>query len=109
VWSVGRRSNDNHIVVNHIFCGVQAHVDRRVAMIKDPDKIFCSDLLTNSKTDPSGVCEFKDCSAVVFVDEFSNFFNVSSHFAGACHDERSSSSTDPLLAAVWHKECSPRA
>jgi hypothetical protein len=30
--------------------------------------------LANSIIDPNGVCELMDCSAMVFVDEFSNFF-----------------------------------
>jgi hypothetical protein len=40
-----------------------------------------SNLLANSITDPSGVCELMDCLATVFVDEFSNFFQ---HFVSFC-------------------------
>jgi hypothetical protein len=38
---------------------------------------YCSDFLANSITDPNGVCELMDCSATVFVDEFSNFSTFS--------------------------------
>jgi hypothetical protein len=46
-------------------------------------QIFCQDLLANSITDPNGVCGLMDCSVMVFVDEFSNFFNIICRFAGA--------------------------
>jgi hypothetical protein len=71
-----------------------------------------------SITDPSGVCELMDCLAVVFVDEFSNFFNISVVLVVLGCPERSSSSTDtrPALkhechskTAVWIKECYPKA
>jgi hypothetical protein len=39
-------------------------------------QVFCSDLLANSITNPNGVCGLMDCSATVFVDEYSNFFNI---------------------------------
>jgi hypothetical protein len=45
-------------------------------------QFFCYDL-ANSVTDPSGVCELMDCSAVVFMDELSNFINILYRFAGA--------------------------
>jgi hypothetical protein len=37
----------------------------------------------NSITDPNGACKLMDCSAPVFMDEFSNVFNKFCHFAGA--------------------------
>jgi hypothetical protein len=37
----------------------------------------------NSITDPNSVCELTDCSATVFVNEFSNVFNIFCRFAGA--------------------------
>jgi hypothetical protein len=42
-------------------------------------KIF----LANSKTGPNFVCERMDCSATIFVDEFSNFLNNFFGFVGA--------------------------
>jgi hypothetical protein len=46
----------------------------------------CSDFLLRSPgklhTDPSGVCELMDCLAMVFIDEFSNLFNIFCRFAG---------------------------
>jgi hypothetical protein len=33
--------------------------------------------------DPNGVCELMGCSATVFMDEFSNFFNIFCYIAGA--------------------------
>jgi hypothetical protein len=68
-------------------------------------------------TDRSGVCEFKDCSATVFVDEFSNFSTFSVILLILGRPEHSSSSTDTRLAlkrechsktAVQLKECSPK-
>jgi hypothetical protein len=44
---------------------------------------FLLDLLANSITDPNGVSELMDCSATVFVDEFSNALNIFCRFAGA--------------------------
>jgi hypothetical protein len=55
---------------------------------------------------------------MVFTDEFSNFFSIFCHFAGAWLPEHSSSSTEtqPALkyechskTTVWFKECSPKA
>jgi hypothetical protein len=82
----------------------------------------CSNFLLrspdNSITDPSGVCKLMDCSAMVFVDDFSKFFNIFCRFAGAWSPEHSSSSTDtqPALklechskTTVWLKECSLNA
>jgi hypothetical protein len=39
--------------------------------------------LANSITDLNGVCELMDCSATVFVDEFSNFIKFFCRFGGA--------------------------
>jgi hypothetical protein len=59
-----------------------------------------------------------DCSATVFVDEFSNFSIISDILLVLGCPERLSSSTDTQLAlkrechsktAVWLKECSPKA
>jgi hypothetical protein len=59
-----------------------------------------------------------DCSATVFVDEFSNFFNIPVVLLVLGHPEHSSSSTDTRLAlkhgchsktAAWLKECYPKA
>jgi hypothetical protein len=61
-------------------------------------QIFCQDLLANSKTDPSGVCELMDCSATVIVNEFLNFFNIFCQFMVTGHPECLSSSTDTQLA-----------
>jgi hypothetical protein len=59
-----------------------------------------------------------DCSAMVFVDEFSNLSNTFCRFAGLGRPERLSSSTDtrPALkhechskTAIQLKKCSPKA
>jgi hypothetical protein len=69
---------DNHVVVSHKLCGFQGRVGGHVVMKEQCGT--CSnlllDLLANSITDPSGVCELMDCSATVFVDDFwSNWWN----------------------------------
>jgi hypothetical protein len=46
-------------------------------------KIFCEDLLAKSITDPKRCLWLMDCLVVVFMDEFSNFFNIFCHYAGA--------------------------
>jgi hypothetical protein len=61
-------------------------------------QILCSDLRANSITDPNGVCELMDCSAIVFVDEFSIFSTFSVILLGPSRPGYSSSSTDIQLA-----------
>jgi hypothetical protein len=77
--------NDNH-VVSHKLCGFQGHVGGRIVVIKEQCGT-CSDFLlrspANSITDPNGVCSRMDCSVTVFMDEFSNFFNIFYRFVAA--------------------------
>jgi hypothetical protein len=77
--------NDNQVVASHKLCGFQGRVGGRVVVMEQCSACsdFLYDLLANSLTDPNGVCELMDCSATVFVDEFSNFFNIFCRFAGA--------------------------
>jgi hypothetical protein len=77
VQRAGRTGNNNHVVVSYKPGGFRGHVGERVVMIKEQD------LLANSITDTNGVCKLVDCSAMVFVDEFSNFFNIFCHSAAA--------------------------
>jgi hypothetical protein len=81
-------------------------------------QIFCYDLLANSITDPNGVCELRDCSATVFLDECRIFSTFSVVLLMLGHPEGSSSSTYTRSAlkrechsktAAWLKECSPKA
>jgi hypothetical protein len=64
--------SDNHVVVSHKlwFSGTIGQAMQCMF------KLSVKDLLANSITDPSSVCEAIDCSSMVFVDEFSNFFNI---------------------------------
>jgi hypothetical protein len=52
----------NSVVFRDVLAGDEVHVH-----------IFCYDLLANSITDHNSVCELMDCSAMVFVEEFSIF------------------------------------
>jgi hypothetical protein len=70
-------------------------------------QILCSDLLANSITDPNGVCELKDSSTMVFMDEFSNFSTFSVVLRVLGRPERSSSSTDAQRASKH--ECHSKA
>jgi hypothetical protein len=73
--------NDNH--VSHKLCGRQTCAVRCVVVLKEPVTVFYKDPLANSITDPNGVCKLMDCSATVFMNEFSNFVNIFCPFAGA--------------------------
>jgi hypothetical protein len=44
---------------------------------------FSVDLLGHSITDPTGICKLMDCLVMVFMDEFSNFFDIFYRFVGA--------------------------
>jgi hypothetical protein len=77
---------DNHVVVSHKLCGFQGRVGGHVAVMKEQCG-KCSNFLLRSPgkpiTDPNSVCELMDCSAMVFVDECLNVFNIFCHFVGA--------------------------
>jgi hypothetical protein len=57
-------------------------VGGRIVLMKEPVVVFCEDLLADSITDSSGVCELMDCSAKVFMDEFFTFINILCRFVG---------------------------
>jgi hypothetical protein len=59
-------------------------VGGRVVLMKGPVVVAPKCRSFSSITDPNGVCELIDCSATVFVDEFTNFFNSFYRFAGTC-------------------------
>jgi hypothetical protein len=73
--------NDNH-VASHKLCGFQGRVDGRV-VVMEPVVVEPKFWSFSSITDPNDVCELLDCSATVFVDEFSDFFDNFCRFAGA--------------------------
>jgi hypothetical protein len=75
--------NNNHVVVSHTLCGFQGHVGGHVVVMKEQCGSCSKDLLANPITDPNCVCKLMDSSAMVFVDAFSNFFNIFYGFAGA--------------------------
>jgi hypothetical protein len=63
--------------------GFQGCVGGRFLVMKESVVIVPNLPSSSSITDPNGVCELMDCLAIVFVDEFLNFFNIFCHFAGA--------------------------
>jgi hypothetical protein len=67
--------NDDHVLLVTNF----EHLSRVGEQIWREAKyvqISCEDILPNSITDSSSVYELMDCSATVFVNEFSNFFSI---------------------------------
>jgi hypothetical protein len=74
-------------------------------------KFSVEDLLANSISDPNVVCELMDCSVTVFVDEFSDSFNIFCCLLVLGRPEHSSSSTDtqPALKRECHSKTGVRA
>jgi hypothetical protein len=66
-------------------CSFQGRVNGHIVMMEQCRACsnFLSDLQVNSITDPRRVCKLMDCSATVFIEEFSNFLNIFCRFAGA--------------------------
>jgi hypothetical protein len=77
--------NDNDVAVSHKLCAFHGCVGGRFVMMEQCGP--CSNFLLRSPgkliTDANGVFELMDCSATIFVDEFSNIFNIFYRFAGA--------------------------
>jgi hypothetical protein len=62
--------------------------------MKEPAVIYVKVPSSLSVIDSSGVCKLMDCLATVFMDEFSNFFNILCLLLVLGRPERLSSSTD---------------
>jgi hypothetical protein len=80
---LGRMGNDNHVVVSHGLYGFQGHRGTSFAAMWHMLKFSVKDLMAKSITVPNIVCEIMNYLVMVFVDEFSKFFNIFCLFAGA--------------------------